>query len=170
MRGIRSDPLRAMSPTAIVSVVAVAISMLCGCGGSGKAPTNPSQDPYGATRTNVVSRINELRASIGLPALTQWTDGEACADEQAKADSESGQPHGAFGRCEETAQNECPNWPNAESIASGCLQAMWNEGPGDDYSTHGHYINMTNTSYHKVAVGFYTTPLGGVWAVMNFAP
>jgi hypothetical protein len=45
---------------------------------------------------------------------------------------------------------------------------MWNEGPGEDFSKHGHYINMSSTKYTKVACGFWTTPKGSVWAVQNF--
>ena len=44
------------------------------------------------------------------------------------------------------------------------------EGPGEPFSDHGHYINMTNESYTKVACGFYTTPGGAVWSVQNFSP
>ena len=42
-----------------------------------------------------------------------------------------------------------------ESVISGCLQAMWNEGPGEPFSEHGHYINMTRASFSMVACGFY---------------
>jgi hypothetical protein len=53
---------------------------------------------------------------------------------------------------------------------------MFDEGPppstpctGSCYSSHGHYINMTGTSYQNgVACGFYTTPSGTIWAVQNF--
>jgi hypothetical protein len=41
------------------------------------------------------------------------------------------------------------------------------EGPGSDFSTHGHYINMTSTSYTMVACGFYAGG-GGVWATQDF--
>ena len=39
-------------------------------------------------------------------------------------------------------------------IIDGCLQAMWDEGPGKRFSKHGHYINMSNPSYERVACGF----------------
>jgi hypothetical protein len=45
---------------------------------------------------------------------------------------------------------------------------MWNEGPGEPYAEHGHYINMINGSYSMVACGFYETPDGSVWSVQNF--
>jgi hypothetical protein len=115
-----------------------------------------------------VDRINGFRATLGLPPLDRWDDAETCADGQAKADSESGVYHSAFGQCEESAQNECPGWGSYDEIVEGCLQMMWDEGPGDDYSAHGHYINMSNEAYTEVACGFYTTPDGAVWAVQDF--
>jgi hypothetical protein len=45
---------------------------------------------------------------------------------------------------------------------------MWAEGPGTDYSMHGHYINMSNPQYTKVACGYYTTAKGQVWAAQDF--
>jgi hypothetical protein len=77
--------------------------------------------------------------------------------------------HGAFGQCGEFAQNECPGWPApAEKMITGCLKAMWDEGPGDFNSGHGHYINMSSTKYALVACGFYTTPSGDIWSVQDF--
>jgi hypothetical protein len=45
---------------------------------------------------------------------------------------------------------------------------MWDEGPGEPFSAHGHYINMTNPAYGMVACGFFETPSGAVWSVQNF--
>jgi hypothetical protein len=94
---------------------------------------------------------------------------EACADGQAKGDSEVNTAHNGFGDCDELAQNECPGWGGtANEIIVGCLQSMWDEGPGDDFPTHGHYINMSSKDYTKVACGFYVTDKGNVWSVQNF--
>jgi hypothetical protein len=53
---------------------------------------------------------------------------------------------------------------------------MYDEGPppnasceGSCFQEHGHFINMTNPSYGKVACGFHTTTAGEVWSVQNFA-
>ncbi len=108
------------------------------------------------------------RATLGLAPYQRWTAVETCVDGEAKSDSESGVPHGAFPSCGEWAQNECPGWPSMASTVTGCLQQMWAEGPGADFQTHGHYINMSSTSYTQVACGFYTTPAGKVWAVQDF--
>lgn len=84
-------------------------------------------------------------------------------------DSQSGQAHGAFGQCGEWAQNECPGWPGPPGgMITDCLQMMWDEGPGADFNTHGHYINMSSQQYTQVACGFYVTPSGDVWAIQNF--
>jgi hypothetical protein len=146
-----------------------------GQGGAGQASSSSSVATTGSAGGNgdvaqfCVDTINMHRASIGLPPLARWFEAEVCSDGEAKSDSETGTPHGAFGQCGEFAQNECPGWPGApEDIIAPCLQMMWNEGPGDDFSKHGHYINMSSTSYTKVACGFWTTAKGSVWAVQNF--
>jgi hypothetical protein len=116
-----------------------------------------------------VDTINSYRASIGLQPFARWTDAEPCADSEGASDSQTGRPHSAFGRCGEWAQNECPGWPGPPSTMIGsCLQAMWNEGPGSDFPTHGHYINMTSHTYTKVACGYAVLPNGAVWAVQDF--
>ena len=55
-----------------------------------------------------------------------------------------------------------------ESVISSCLQSMWNEGPGEPFSEHGHYINMTRPWFTMVACGFYEAGGRNVWAVQNF--
>lgn len=120
-----------------------------------------------------VARINQLRAECQcLPPLTRWTEAEGCADQQAQYDYEQDEYHAGFtdSICSPrgNAQNECPGWGSTEQVIGGCLQMMWDEGPGEPYSEHGHYINMTNPAYTKVACGFYDVPGGGLWAVQNF--
>lgn len=123
----------------------------------------------GTAEQACVDKINAYRATLSLPALVRWTDSEACADGQSQSDSASGKAHGAFGQCSEMAQNECPGWPGPPaSMIGGCLDMMWAEGPGADFSKHGHYINMSSTKYTKVACGFYTLPSGKVWSVQDF--
>lgn len=115
-----------------------------------------------------VDTINMYRATLGLPALARWTDAEDCSDAECVADGMTGVAHGAFGMCGESAQNECPGWPGEPaSMITGCLEVMWNEGPGDDFQKHGHYINMSNPNYSKVACGF-APGMGGIWSVQNF--
>lgn len=119
-----------------------------------------------------VNRINQLRWECQcLPPLERWTGGEACANEHAAYDTTRA-PHSGFSDriCAEGgwAQNECPGWNSVDQVVRGCLQAMWDEGPGPWGPAHGHYINMTNPSYTMVACGFFETPGGSVWSVQNF--
>ncbi len=110
------------------------------------------------------STINEYRAREGLPAYARWSDKEACADGQAEADAASGRAHGAFARCGELAQNECPGTPGGpEEAITLCLAAMWAEGPGG-----GHHDAMASTKYTKVSCGLVETSRGTIWSVQNF--
>jgi hypothetical protein len=113
---------------------------------------------------------NQYRKQAGVSSqLGNWTDQNTCADGQSKSDSQTGSAHGAFGQCGERAQNECPGWSgDLGTVLKSCLKAMFDEGPGQPYSAHGHYINMTNTSYTKLACGFYQTPNGKWWVVQDF--
>lgn len=138
-------------------------------GGAGTGTTGPGDPP--ATDDDAqycVDRINQYRATLGLPALERWFDAEKCSDGEAKQDSQSGQAHGAFGQCGEFGQNECPGWGGPiKDLLNGCLQMMWDEGPGADFGAHGHYLNMSSTKFSRVACGFSGTT-GSIWAVQNF--
>ena len=95
-------------------------------------------------------------------------DREACADGEAQNDGVSGSAHGAFGRCQEGAQNECPGWPGSlDQVIDECLAQMFAEGPGP-FAGHGHYLNMTAPGYASVACGFASAPDGKLWIVQNF--
>ena len=126
------------------------------------------QDDFESMRQQCFDKINEYRSTIGVPPLTRYTQGDACADNEARLDSQSGIPHGAFGTCGIYAQNECPEYSSLGSICNTCLQQMWDEGPGEPYSAHGHYINMANTTYTKISIGFYQDSSHKVWAIFNF--
>ena len=117
-----------------------------------------------------VDTINMYRATLGLAPYLRWSpDMEACASREALSDSQTNTAHGAFGMCTENAQDECPGWGGSlDSVVTGCLAQMWAEGPGTDYASHGHYINMSSTKYTRAACGFATTPTGKIWAAQNF--
>src|SRR5262249_44124707 len=138
-------------------------SPACGSSGSGG-----SSSPYEAATQDCVDTINSYRASVGLPPYQRWDAEESCAGQQAPDDSQTGQAHSAFGICGEWGQNECPGWSGAPgTMIESCLAMMWAEGPGPFGSGHGHYDNMTSTSFTKVACGFYVTPGGSVWATQD---
>jgi len=145
-------------------------------GGPLAAPITPCDlDPLPSTGNpaeDCVRRINQFRWECQcLPPLQRWTEGESCAAMHAEYDS-SRNPHDGFrdGICENggSAQNECPGWGSIPQTVGGCLQLMWDEGPGEPFSAHGHYINMSSTTYTAVACGWHTTGDGEVWAVQNF--
>jgi hypothetical protein len=138
-------------------------------GGGSAGSGSTASGGGGGPEQQCVDIINNYRATLGLPAYQRWTDQEACASTEAESDSQSGKAHGAFGRCGENAQNECPHYGGSyETMLPQCLDLMWKEGPGTDFSTHGHYINMTNPKYTKVACGFTTTASGEIWSVQDF--
>lgn len=128
------------------------------------APLPSTGDP----REDCVRRINQFRWECQcLPPLERWHQGEQCADQQAAYDEENNQYHAGFseGICSPRgrAQNECPGYGTWDRVIGTCLQQMWDEGPGEPFSEHGHYINMSSTQYTKVACGS-----GDTWFVQNF--
>jgi hypothetical protein len=139
------------------------------------APPPSTGDIY----QDCVNRINQFLTECAcLPALTRATDGEACANQMAAYDAAMNSPHaGAIANiCTPSgSQNECPGYASNTQVISLCMQQMWSEGPpptssctGTCYEQHGHYINMTDPSVHRVACGFFTTSSGEVWAAQNF--
>ena len=131
--------------------------------------TTTDTDSLDAAAQHCVDQINVHRATLNLPPYARWKAAESCSNGEAASDSVSGQAHGAFGSCGEHAQNECPGWPGTPySILDGCLQMMWDEGPGDFNGGHGHYINMSSQQYTQVACGFATAGDGSIWSVQNF--
>lgn len=149
------------------ALVAAAASTGCGSDdvSTSSSPTgSASSSSAGSAGSSCVDTINALRAQEGLPALSRWAEGEACADTQAESDARANEPHGAFGKCGERAQNECPGWAGAPgSAVDACLREMWKQGPGE-----GHHDTMATKVHTQVACGFYTTPAGKVWSVQNF--
>ncbi len=132
--------------------------------------TPPPATNSGDFHQDCVDRINQFRWECQcLPPLARWTEAESCTDTQSANDQNGGGAHGNFGMCGESAQNTCPNWGSESEVIGGCLQMMWDEGPGEPFSAHGHYINMSSTGHSRVACGFYTTSAGRVWAVQNFS-
>ncbi len=140
-----------------------------GDGDGDTGDTGNPDNPYNDAAAHCVDVINMYRATLNLAPLQRWVDAELCSGDEAESDSMTNTPHGAFGMCGEWAQNECPGWPGPpEALLDGCLAQMWAEGPGEPFSEHGHYINMSSPQYTKVACGFYQTNQGSYWAVQNF--
>ena len=138
---------------------------------SGSATTGDA--PGGGGGSNVtakqfcVSETNRYRAMNSKPALTESTQLEAYADMGAMVDFGSS-PHNHFSSTNgggiAFAENECPqqgNWQYTEGgdlnmVVGMCIAAFYSEGPGTDYNTHGHYINMMGP-YASLGCGIYYT-------------
>ncbi len=157
-------------------------------GGSPQGGSGGAVDPYAAARQTCIDKINQLRATKNLTAYSRWTDAEACVDQQATQDESNNDPHGTFGQCSESAQNECIG--GGPGGIEGCLDMMWAEKdqPGcagcdacaDAYNPNcpncdfygsqtgdvcGHYVNMSAKYLTKAACGF--SSVGG-WAAIDF--
>jgi len=160
--------LRCVGCSAIVAWVLMA----CDDGGDASTSQLPT-DELELLHEACVDFTNERRASLGLPALNRWVDAENCSDSQSSDDQNGAGAHGSFGACGERAQNTCPGWAVDTSSAAriavieDCLQMMWNEGPGEPYSAHGHFINMSSTEFGSLACGVSLDD-GRLWVNMNF--
>lgn len=127
----------------------------------------------------MVAKVNEFRATLNLPDLKRWREGESCAETEAKLDSEANAPHQSWlgkvcGGEEVRAQNTFPNWPSIDQMIDQGLQHMWDEGPAPEpcdqacMSAHAHYMNIANPAYSWLAVGAYKNANGQFWVNMNF--
>lgn len=166
----QAGPSTGVASTGVATVAAATSTT-----GSGGA------DEYAAQRQICVDKINELRATEGLPAYGRWGDAEECSDGEATSDEQSGTAHGAFGTCGEHGQDECLG--HGPDGITQCLDQMWAEKDLADctgcslchdtqgdcancvFQTCGHYVNMSALYFTEVACGF--SDLGG-WDVQNF--
>ncbi len=131
--------------------VALAAAALCGACGSDAGGSTPAY-------ARCVAMTNELRASVGKPAVAQSATLEDFADTGAATDH-GGQPHDHFratnGGGIAFAENECPHWDlsfgagDEVKLVEACINAFWSEGPGG-----GHYDNMTG-DYAALGCGIY---------------
>ncbi len=65
-----------------------------------------------------------------------------------------------------TAEGTCADGQAKSDSQSGTAHGAF--GKCTESSKHGHYINMSSTSYTEVACGFYQTSDGSWWAVQDF--
>jgi hypothetical protein len=178
------------------SVVLLSSAILVACVADGSSSEDDATDPDGdgdgggdgggGAYEICINKINELRATKGLDPYARWSDGESCADQQSAADEASGNAHGSFGDCGESAQNQCLGGGAAN--IEGCLDMMWAEKDqagcagcdacADEYTPDcpdcdfygnetgqqcGHYVNMRAEYFTMAACGFSTG-----WATINF--
>jgi Cysteine-rich secretory protein family len=145
-----------------------------GGGGGGGSGSN-------AALVECVTQTNAYRAMNGKSALTESTDLETYAATGAMFDYQNMSAHDHFSTTQgggiAFAENECPgfegwNISNAggdmTSLMDMCLQAFYDEGPGSDYNTHGHYINMMG-DYGTLGCGIYEdSSTGDVTIVQDY--
>ena len=145
-----------------------------GGGGSGGSGSN-------AALVECVTQTNAYRAMNGKSALTESSSLESYAATGAQFDYTNMMAHDHFtmtsGGGIAFAENELPgfsgwNISNAggdmTSLMDMCLQAFYDEGPGSDYSTHGHYIDMMG-AYGTLGCGIYEdSSTGNVTIVQDY--
>ena len=149
-------------------VLVLAILVACGgddgtAGVDGGGGSNPAL-------VECVTQTNMYRQMNGKSALTESSSLETYAATGAMFDFTNG-AHAHFtatsGGGIAFAENECPvqgNWMLApggdmSALVDQCVDAFYSEGPGSDYSTHGHYINMMGP-YATLGCGVYQMGTG----------
>jgi hypothetical protein len=154
----------------LVCVCAIAAAVACGSSGNGGGGGPDASDGSGTPLQFCVSETNRYRAMNSKPALTESSQHETYAATGAMVDFSSS-PHNHFtmtsGGGIAFAENECPvqgNWmlaPGGDmaALVGQCIAAFYAEGPGSDYSTHGHYINMMGP-YATLGCGIYQMGTG----------
>lgn len=137
---------------------------IAACGDSG-GPAPGGDGSVGNTpHAFCVQETNRYRAMNSKPALTESAQLESYADTGAMVDFGSS-PHNHFSTTQgggiAFAENECPKWDlnaqgqgDMQKLLAACIAAFYAEGPGTDYQTHGHYINMMGP-YATLGCGIY---------------
>jgi hypothetical protein len=158
------------------ALIAVVLLVACGAdsggsstdgGGSGSGIGSGSGSGGSVSAKQFcVSETNRYRAMNGKAAIAENSALEAYADAGAKIDYDSSSPHSHFSSTNgggiAFAENECPGhsgWTlppggDMNALVGTCIAAFYSEGPGTDYATHGHYINMMG-GYAKLGCGIY---------------
>jgi hypothetical protein len=153
------------------------IACLIGCGGDSSTGTDGGG---GSAKAFCVSETNRYRAMGSVAAVTENTALETYADTGASTDYNASSAHSHFtatsGGGIAFAENECPGFSGWHLAAGGdlnalvgqCIAAFYAEGPGTDYSAHGHYINMMNPSYSTLGCGIDQASNGDVTIVQDY--
>ncbi|MEO6774282.1 MAG: CAP domain-containing protein [Kofleriaceae bacterium] len=153
-------------------------SMAGGDGGAGSDMGSGSGGNLTAKQF-CVAETNRYRAMNGKPAVTEAANLEAYADTGAMTDYTANSPHSHFSATSgggiAFAENECPGhsgWhlsPGGDlnALVGMCIAAFYAEGPGSDYSTHGHYINMMG-AYATLGCGIFTAGNNDVTIIQDY--
>jgi len=149
------------------------IVLVAACGGDGGTSGNASAQQF------CVSETNRYRAMNSKSALTEAANLEAFADTGAMTDYDAMSPHSHFSSTQgggiAFAENECPGFSgwhlapggDMNALVGMCIAAFYAEGPGSDYATHGHYINMMG-NYATLGCGIFSADNGDVTIVQDY--
>lgn len=138
-------------------------------------------------RDECLRLANEYRATEGVAPLVFADDSvQWCTVQQAKADAEVDKAHANSRMCGIGAQNTGPRFSttwkkDASSAVQSFIKMMWEDekalvtsgekdpDKSEDYPAIGHYLNMRNAAYTKLACGIYVYDDGKkAWFNMNF--
>src|SRR3569623_823201 len=132
-----------MRSIALVLVLVLVLVAACG-GGDGGSSGDATAQQF------CVSETNRYRQMNGKSALTESASLEDYADTGAPTDYDATTAHSHF-----------------TAPVGMCIAAFYAEGPGSDYSTHGHYINMMG-NYATLGCGIYSADNGDVTIVQDY--
>jgi hypothetical protein len=174
------------------TVVLLVVSMVGACGGddgstaggdggngSGSGSGMGSGSGNLTAKQFCVAETNRYRMMNSKPALTEAANLDTYADTGAMTDYDSNAPHSHFmstsGGGIASAENECPGhsgWhlspgEDMNALVGMCIAAFYAEGPGTDYNTHGHYINMMG-NYAKLGCGIYMASNNDVTIIQDY--
>ncbi len=142
-------------------LVAASLAWSCGgrgAGGSAGAPTSVPSGSYATELQLCADLTNQLRASVGLRALSR---SEGLDEFAAKAAENDGTAHASHqyylrvnGSGVSLAENEIPWWSlttlrTVKNVVQTGLQGFWDEGPGG-----GHHQNMVGP-YTQIGCGLF---------------
>ena len=151
----------------------VVVLALAACGGDDGTTGNASAQQF------CVSETNRYREMNGKADLTEAANLETFADTGAMTDYNAMAAHTHFSSTQgggiAFAENECPGFSgwhlapggDLNALVGMCIAAFYNEGPGTDYNTHGHYINMMG-NYATLGCGIFSATNGDVTITQDY--
>ena len=154
--------------------IALVLVLVAACGGGDGGSSGDA-----TAQQFCVSETNRYRQMNGKSALTESASLEDYADTGATTDYDATAAHSHFTATQgggiAFAENECPGFSgwhlapggDLNALVGMCIAAFYAEGPGSDYSTHGHYINMMG-NYATLGCGIYSADNGDVTIVQDY--
>jgi hypothetical protein len=151
------------------SATVVLLAILGACG----------SDDNASAQQFCVAETNRYREMNGKSDLTEAANLETFANTGAMTDYSAMSAHSHFSATQgggiAFAENECPGFSgwhlapggDMNALVGMCIAAFYSEGPGTDYATHGHYINMMG-NYATLGCGIFSADNGDVTIVQDY--